>query len=53
MAWGIFGLWFISFTVDMINIFPSWDPHPSIHGLMATVAGAAFIGQAVKKESSE
>lgn len=51
LGWGIFTAWAIGFSVDMINLFPNWDLPPGIWGLMTIVSGAAFVAQAMKKDS--
>lgn len=53
LGWGIFGLWAVGFGVDMLDLKKDWDLPPGIWGLMTIVSGAAFVAQAIKKDSGE
>lgn len=53
LGWGIFSLWAIGFSVDMLDLKKGWDLPAGIWGLMTIVSGAAFVAQAMKKESGE
>lgn len=53
LGWGIFALWAIGFSVDMLDLKKGWDLPAGIWGLMTIVSGAAFVAQALKKETQE
>lgn len=53
LGWGVFGLWAVGFSVDMLDLKKGWDLPAGIWGLMTIVCGAAFVAQALKKETQE
>jgi hypothetical protein len=53
LGWGIFILWAVGFSVDMLDLKKDWDLPAGIWGLMTLVCGAAFVAQAIKKDSGE
>lgn len=53
LGWGIFSLWAIGFSIDMLDLKKGWDLPPGIWGLMTILSGGAFVAQALKKETRE
>lgn len=47
LAWFITAAWAVGFLLDIIR--PTYDPPAVLHGLMLTVAGAAFGASVVKR----
>lgn len=44
-------LWTLSFVLDAI--LPNYEPPVSVHAVMMLVAGAAFAGSVLKRDSND
>lgn len=53
LGWTVLVIWAVGFSVDMLDLKKGWDLPAGIWGLMTIVSGAAFVANALKKETHD